>query len=127
MQRTEHVFHFIAGTNITTKNVLQYAIGLAEHFNSKVKIERAYKRKVDRLIDAAHDVQKVTDRLLDNIQVKELTEIEADEIEKVLYLACGLTAAKRTKVINYINHLNKEDRVLVSDRIEIAQEGEQAA
>jgi hypothetical protein len=111
MERTEHVFHFIAGTNITSKIILQYAIGLSEHFDSRVKIERAYKRKVERLIDAANDVDKVTDRLLDNIQVKELTELEAREVEKVLFLACGLTAAKRTKVINYINHLNKELKI----------------
>ena len=109
MIKSEHVFHIIAGTNITAKALLPYAINLGAHFDTRVKLEKAYKRKTDRLENATQDVIKFTNRLLDNVGVRELADVEAESIEQVLFLACGLTASDWVKVIEFMNNLQEEE------------------
>lgn len=109
MLKTEYTFHNIVGTHITAKNVAAYTEQLLKLFNVKAKIERNHKRKVERLNEAAIDVVKITDFLLNHAKIKELADLESESIEQVLFLASDLDITKRTKVINYIMKLNKAE------------------
>lgn len=113
MLATERTFHIIVGTNITAKTVIGYTQQLLPLFYGKAKVERNHKRKVEKLHEAALDVVKITDFLLNHVNVKALSDNEADSIEQIVYLASDLDITKRTKVINYIMHLNKQDRLKV--------------
>lgn len=111
MLNTTHTFHTIVGTNITARIVSGYAKTFMDLLQTNSKVERNHKRKVERLYNAAEDVLKVTEFLLDHKEIQRLADVEATSIETVLFLASDLEINKRQKVIDFIMELNAAEQL----------------
>lgn len=110
MLATEKTFHIIVGTYITAKNVAGYTEQLLKLYDTRSKTERNHKRKAERLHESSLAVIKDTEFLLNHAKIQELAEAESDSIEQFLWLGSDLDIKKRTRAINFIMKMNKDEK-----------------
>lgn len=112
MKRTEQTFELTLNTNITAKIAMEHSRHLSKLFNTRVKLEKAYKRKVERLTDAAEDVVKLTNVLINKDQIREFADAQVESHEAFLYLFAELDMDQRGKVYEFIMGLKKQEAEL---------------
>jgi len=105
MLRKQTTFHHVAGTNIAVKAAIPSAEGLIEVLDNSVPLEKIYRKKAKTFINSAKELAEVTDNILRNTGIKELCQLEADSIDLLSFMICGLTLEQRDKVAEYIAEL----------------------
>lgn len=109
MLRTETTFHHVAGTNIAVKAAIPSAEGLIKVLDNSIPLEKIYRKKAKTFLNSAKELAEVTDNLLRNTGIKELSDLEAESIDLLSFMICGLTIEQRDKVAEYISEISKEE------------------
>lgn len=105
MKVNQMSFNLLVGTYIAVRSAGEYAHSLLDFFDEKIKVERNYKRRIEKLKTAADDVRDITDRMLKYPDVKGMSDAKVEDVETVIYECVCLDDAKLQRVLKYIKKL----------------------